>query len=137
MDDTLESLLREEIKNIVIMTCKTEDSSCLKKYLEGGKYPAGKVQIRFTTTRKFKGLEADAVILVDVDESTFLGGDGKNVMQYYVGASRARLRLDIITTMDTEGANLVLESLKKGSSKNPQRALARALNTVPVTETAQ
>ena len=137
VDDTLESLLREEIKNIVIMTCKTEDSSCLKKYLEGGKYPAGKVQIRFTTTRKFKGLEADAVILVDVDESTFLGGDGKNVMQYYVGASRARLRLDIITTMDTEGANLVLESLKKGSSKNPQRALARALNTVPVTETAQ
>ena len=107
--------------------------SVLKPYLQAdGTYPAGKQSIRFTTCRKFKGLEADAVILVDVDENTFLGNNGQNVLLYYVGASRARLRLDIITTLTKEESTHVLQSLGKADKvKRPQLDLARALNALP------
>ena len=135
VDSALDDLLADNIRNIVILTCKTESTSILSQYLEDGKYPAGKESIRFTTCRKFKGLEADAVILVDVDESTFLGNEGQNVLLYYVGTSRARLRLDIITTMDNDSCIRVLQSLgKEEKIKRPQRDLARALNALPVTE---
>ena len=105
----------------------------LKPYLQAdGTYPAGKQSIRFTTCRKFKGLEADAVILVDVDENTFIGNNGQNVLLYYVGTSRARLRLDIITTLTKEESTHVLQYLGKADKvKRPQLDLARALNALP------
>ena len=140
LDDILQDLFNDGIDDIVILTCKTEEESCLSKYIENGRYPAGKKKILFSTCRKFKGLEADAVIMVDVDESTFLGTDRneqKKVFLFYVGASRARLNLDIITTLDAIGCNMVLESLNKEASKKPQRDLARALNAVRVMETGE
>ncbi len=138
LDDTLDALLGDGIENIVILTCRKEADSVLAPYIENGLYPAGKKKIRFTTCRKFKGLEADAVVLVDVDEDTFLGGGGQNVLLYYVGASRARLRLDILTTLDSDGCLRVLESLGKTERvKRPQRDLARALNALAVMETGE
>lgn len=138
LDGTLDALLGDGIENIVILTCKKETESVLAAYIENGFYPAGKKKIRFTTCRKFKGLEADAVILVDVDEDTFLGNDGQNVLLYYVGTSRARLRLDILTTLDNDACLRVLESLGKTDRvKRPQRDLARALNALPVIEAAE
>ena len=102
-----------------------------------GSYSAGKKKIRFTTCRKFKGLEADAVILADVDEESFFGNKGQNVLLYYVGTSRARLRLDILTTLDNNACLQVLEKLGKTDRvKRPQRDLARALNALPVMATA-
>ena len=133
IDTAIDSLHEDGIRNIVILTCKTESESCISEEIKEGYYPAGMEQILFTTCRKFKGLEADAVILVDVDENTFLGEDrnGKNVLRYYVGTSRARLRLDIITSISQEGAMKVLESLgKTEKAKHPKRDLARALNAV-------
>lgn len=138
VDDTLDSLLGDGIENIVILTCKKETDSVLVRYIENGFYPAGKRKFRFTTCRKFKGLEADAIILVDVDEDTFRGNEGQNVLLFYVGTSRARLRLDIVTLLDNDGCLRVLESLGKTDRvKRPQRELARALNTLPIVETAE
>ena len=78
------------------------------------------------------------MILVDVEEDTFLGNDGQNVLLYYVGTSRARLRLDILTTLDDDACLRVLESLGKTDRvKRPQRDLARALNALPVVETIE
>lgn len=57
-------------------------------------------KVLFTTVRKFKGLEADAVICIDVDESTF--SDDKNRSLFYVGTSRAKTWLDILTTSSQE-----------------------------------
>lgn len=131
VDSTLDSLLRDGFTDIVILTCKTERDSFLSDALVNGKYPAGMKSIPFTTCRKFKGLEADAIILVDVDEETFIGNDGQNVLLFYVGTSRAKLRLDIISTLDNYGASRVLESLGRPEKvKRPQRELARALNAV-------
>lgn len=52
---------------------------------------------RFSTYRKFKGLDAAAVILVDVDKSSFAGAHG--AMPFYEGASRARHSLVVFASM--------------------------------------
>jgi len=135
VDDALDALIKDGISDIVILTCKTEAESLLAPHLEKGMYPAGKKRIRFSTCRKFKGLEADAVILVDIDEDTFLGNDGQNVLLYYVGTSRARLRLDMVTTINQEGCTRVLEGMgKEKPGKKPFKTLASTLNALPVVE---
>lgn len=88
----------------VILTCATIATSVLKDKLQGGKYKGKYV---FTTCRKFKGLEADNIILVDVNANTFNADD---VMLYYVGTSRARTGLRIITTLDDEACSALLTS---------------------------
>ena len=57
----------------------------------------------------------------------------ENVLLYYVGTSRARLWLDMITTMDNETCTDILQEKKKkrGLIKNPQRELAIAINAIP------
>lgn len=130
VDDAIDALFSAGIDNIVILTCKRESDSVLAPYLENGAYPAGKKSLRFTTCRKFKGLEADAVILVDVEEDTFRD---RNVLLYYVGTSRARLRLDIVTTIHDDACVRVLELLGKGDKvRRPMRDLAKALNARPI-----
>jgi superfamily I DNA/RNA helicase len=115
------------VKDIIILTCKTETTSILSGAVFNGVY---RNKYRFSTCRKFKGLEADAVILVDVDSDTFTDN---NILLYYVGTSRARLWLDIITTMDSEACTDVLQGAfeKKGHIRNPQKELAVAINAVP------
>ena len=72
----------------------------------------------------------DVRIMVDVDADTFADN---NILLYYVGTSRARLWLDIITTMDSEACTDVLQDVfeKKGHIRSPQKELAAAINAVP------
>lgn len=124
----LETLKGQGVKDIVILTCKTEATSIISHTVINGFY---RNKYRFSTCRKFKGLEADAVILIDVDSDTFTDN---NILIFYVGTSRARLWLDIITTMDNETcANVLQHSFEKnGTIRNPQRELAAAINAVPI-----
>ena len=126
MKSIIAELKQDGISDIVILTCKTENESILKPYLSDGKFK----KINFTTCRKFKGLEADAVVLVDVDEETFCDD---NVLRFYVGASRARLRLDIISTMDDDACSNVLNEVirYKKKIKIPKREFAYSLNSLP------
>lgn len=123
----LDLLNGKKVKDIVILTCKTETTSILSGMVSNGLY---KNKYRFSTCRKFKGLEADAVILIDVTAETF--ENGKNLI-YYVGTSRARLWLDIITTMNNDDCTVVLQDVfkKSGRIRNPQRELATAINAIP------
>jgi DNA helicase IV len=123
----LDTLKGQGVKDVVILTCKTEATSILSGGIANGVY---RNKYRFSTCRKFKGLEADAVILVDVDAETFTDN---NILLYYVGTSRARLWLDIITTMDSEACTDVLQDAfeKKGHIRSPQKELAAAINAVP------
>jgi len=125
----IEDLKEEGITDIVILTCKSESNSILSGDCTNGSF---KKKI-FTTCRKYKGLEADAIILIDVDESTFRD---EAVQRFYVGASRARLRLDIITTMQKENCEKVLLDVIKYKKKikNAKRELAMALNAMPIIE---
>lgn len=126
VDSTIAKLKGDGISDIVILTCKTEDKSILSDAINNGVY---KGKIKFSTCRKFKGLEADAVILVDLDEETF---NSHNVLLYYVGTSRARLRLEIVTMLSDDACTDILQNRLsvKNKIKNPKRELAGKLNAV-------
>ncbi|MFI3249855.1 MAG: ATP-binding domain-containing protein [Eubacteriales bacterium] len=91
-------------ENIVILTCKTENTSCLQpkdfKLTDAYQLSSTKEssKILFTTVRKFKGLEAEAVICIDIDTETFVNPTEKNA--FYVGTSRATTALDLVTLSD-------------------------------------
>lgn len=127
--DIITGLDQEGINDVVILTCDTEERSCLATYVKNGKYK----KKLFTTCRKFKGLEADAIVLIDIDVETF---SAENVLRYYVGASRARIRLEMVTTMNDESCCYVLENYIHYTKKikKPRRELALALNALPVVE---
>ena len=83
--------------DIVILTCASEsgkNESILSPYIKNGKYKG----CLFTTSRKFKGCEADIVILVDVKKKHFL--DSKVKLVYYTGTSRARYGLTLICSLE-------------------------------------
>lgn len=124
MDLAVAELEKAKYKDIIILTCSTLEKSLVASEVTDemyrGKYP-------FTTCRKFKGLEKDAVILVDVDEQIFL--NEKKKLLFYVGASRARLRLSIVASMDEkECGNVVKELFHECAYQKPRQKLARKLN---------
>ena len=124
VDDIIESLESSGYKDVIILTAKTQETSVLNSMVKNEVYK-GKVQ--FSTCRKFKGLEAEAVILIDIDKELF---DNENVLRYYVGTSRARLKLDIVTTLSSDACTEILKNKFKSEEKikKPQKELARALN---------
>lgn len=130
LDNTLAALSNDKYTDIVILTAKTIDKSAIKPLLQGEagqeKY-LGKYEV--ATCRTFKGLEADAIVLIDVDRTTFEGDDA---MLFYVGTSRARLRLDIITDMDDDDCRYVLMNDLEYTAKikNAKKSFASALNAI-------
>ena len=129
LNKVLKKLTDEKYEDIVILTCTTEDQSWLSAHCVNGSYPFNNRQIKFTSCRKFKGLEADAIILVDVTRNTFdVGG---NNLVFYVGASRARFRLSIIVNMSDDECKFVSEILGNTlQGKPPKKMLAASLNAL-------
>ena len=122
--DKLITKLREDgYRDIVILTCGTEETSIFFEHISNGKY---KNKTKFTTCRKYKGLEADVIILVDVKKDTFCDD---NVLLFYVGASRARIQLDILTTMtESDCVDVLKNNLHvEGKIRKGRRDLAKAL----------
>ena len=120
LDDVIGGLRRDGIDDIVILTLSTETDSIVSGYVRNGVYE----ECRFMSCRKFKGLEADAVILVDFTERTVTD----DAMLFYVGASRARIRLEIMTVMDNESCRNALERTEGvGAGRRPMRDLASML----------
>ena len=120
LDDVISGLRRDEIDDIVILTLSTETDSIVSGTVKNDVYG----ECRFMSCRKFKGLEADAVILVDFTERTVTN----DAMLFYVGASRARIRLEILTVMNNESCRNVLERMEEtGAWHRPMRDLASML----------
>lgn len=126
LNNIIKDLENDGINDICILTCKTENDSILTNIASNGKYQK---KYLFTTCRKFKGLESDAVILIDVDQTSF---NKQNAMLYYVGMSRARLRLDMVAQLEDEKCADFLQNRLNfsGKYKNAKRELATALNAV-------
>ena len=108
-------------QNIVVLSCKNDGESILQDadYVLAPAYRLSKNKsentVLFTTVRKFKGLEADVVICIDVDEETFKSEKAKNA--FYVGTSRATTCLDIITN---EKPERLAEALTGTQLKGPR-----------------
>lgn len=90
--------------DVVILTAKTIESS----WIDLGKKYAGQElscdgeagKILFTTIRKFKGLEAEAILIVDAQMSALTNPENRRLL--YTGSSRAKNLLNIAMLEDIE-----------------------------------
>jgi hypothetical protein len=92
-------------ERIAILTVRTGNDSRLTGIQKLGDYglcEAPGQDVLFTTIRKFKGLEADAVILIDVTLDTFRSEEMRR--DFYVGISRAKQYLYVVADMTSDDA---------------------------------
>lgn len=133
VDDTL-ALLNAEINkyidagftSITVLTCKTEESSIIADYCNDSKYNYEQRNIKFTTCRKFKGLESDGIILVDMDMNSFKDDQGEQLM--YVGTSRARYKLSCIANMTEDECVTLMKERRFHYNRNIYKSFATAFN---------
>lgn len=118
---------------ICILTVKTENLSFLNGVEKVGnhviKATRGNGNVLFTTARKFKGLEADAIIIIDVDADTFAEEESKRL--FYVGASRAKHYLDILFIGNQTELERMVENMSDTKYQTPVIGIARSLNVKP------
>lgn len=116
-------------KDIVILTVKTEHTSLLNGLSSVGGYRLSKTvnssNILFTSARKFKGLEASVVILIDVDKKTFYSDEERRV--FYVGSSRAKHYLNIFSVISDNEISQFAEFITGMKTKNPKAAIGSGL----------
>ncbi len=116
-------------KDIVILTVKTDENSILSGLTSIGGYKYSRnldsSNILFTSARKFKGLESDVVILIDVDEKTFMSEEERRV--FYVGASRAKHFLDVFSLISDEEIPDFAEAITGTRNKNPKASIGSGL----------
>ena len=111
--------------NITILTCKTEESSIIADCCKDSKYNYKRGYIKFTTCRKFKGLESDVVIVVDINKDTF-ANEGEQLM--YVGTSRARFKLSCIVNMSENECLTLMEEREIKHNRNTFKSFATVFN---------
>lgn len=121
----IEQLWAAGYTGIQILTCKTEQTSIITDECSTGVYTYKKKKIPFTTCRKYKGLEADAIIMVDLDSAAFQE-DAEQLM--YVGASRARFKLNLIANLSEENCVAHLGEAGGKKAKKPEKAFAVRYN---------
>ena len=123
VDGIIDDYKRKGLNDITILTCKTEETSVLSHLSNSCLY---KGKYRFVSCRRFKGLESDAVIIVDVDSKALALPTSK---LFYVGSSRARLYLSIVSNLTKAECCEILEQYEiESSTKNPMKELATELN---------
>ena len=80
----------------------------------------------FTSSRKFKGLESDAIILIDIDDTTFENDENKRL--FYVGSSRAKLNLDLVVNGNESTIATIVDQLDLKPKSKPIAAIVKALD---------
>ena len=124
LDKVIYNSIYEGMNNIQIITCSTVEKSILHNRVKGDTYTNNSHRIPFTTVRKFKGLEAEHIIMVDVEKSSFIDES----LLFYVGASRAKLKLSIISIMNDDDCTEVVRSFNSIVKRNdPKETLAKIL----------
>ena len=115
---------------ITILTVKTLNKSILSGRESVGGYrlsvDGDGDGILFTTARKYKGLESDIVIMIDIDRDVF--SDDKAKCVFYVASSRAKHCLTYISVLDEGDMAKMIEDLGSRPSDNPSKDLADLLN---------
>lgn len=134
LDSSINKLVTEngiKYDQIVLLTVKTEETSILSdsdllKRIE-------KKGVKFTTARKFKGLESDVIILLDLDSEFF--NESKYDQILYVASSRARNLLYLFFKTNDEENHIIAKKIS--DLPKPKRgisALLRALNAQELVE---
>lgn len=136
LNRVLDRLTRQGIKNVTILTPQTFDYTSLKPVLVEAPgnpsirfYPYKGKQYVVSTCIRFKGLESDAIVLMDLRRDTF---QGKGSLAFYVGSSRAKYSLDMLLTLPEEEYYSLAHQLDPGvpnRSRTPDR-MRRLLGTL-------
>lgn len=102
-------------KDIVILSVKEDGGSALSSMAKGNGNEKhlyfGGFDCRFTTCRKFKGLEAEVIIIVDIDGSVLLDKDKR--LLFYVGASRAKFDLGLVLNLNDNECKTFIENSER------------------------
>lgn len=108
-------------KDLVILSCSSMKNTELHPFLNEFIIPKSprndyekkeyryKNETLFYTCGSFKGAEADAVILVDVDKKHFIDNEKKLI--FYTGASRARFALAYICNFSKEDCSEIIKNV--------------------------
>lgn len=122
----IEKAWSEDYTDIQILTCKTEQNSIIADECSTGVYLYKAKKIPFTSCRKYKGLEADVVIMVDLDNDKF-ENDAEQVM--YVGSSRARYKLSLICNLSEKDCEYFIEKQNAKKGKIVEKSFATLFNS--------
>lgn len=132
LNKILKKYKEQDIEEVVILTQGKIDYSCIAEYIypediygngyyiyeyDGRKY-------RVSTCIKFKGLEADAIVLLDLDKNSFIGRKG---MEFYVGTSRAKIRLDLVCELSPDEYYDVVHGLDSNAPKKNEESRMRKI----------
>lgn len=120
----VDNLLKEYdsigVHDVVLLTTKTAFTSSLSDLIEFDAkeerytYTCEDKKYPITTCKKFKGLEAEAIILLDLNKESFSSREG---VQFYVGTSRAKQRLDLICCMTEDTYSEVIAAVAPNAPK--------------------
>lgn len=136
-DDLMHSKMVYSFKDIVILTSNTLETSLIKDLLEyedGNFYykykSINKNKILVTTSRKYKGLESPAIIIIDMESKYIKKTDessddfNANISNiYYVATSRAKFDLSIIFNMSAEEIKSFVDSNSDKEERNKKKLI--------------
>ena len=116
----LRKLSSEGISDVVILTSSSLDYSVicdqiLKDDQSNAIYELDGNEYKVSTCKRFKGLEADAIIYIDLNKDSFTGRQG---LEFYVGTSRAKLQLEMICHLSENDYNQVVKELDENAPVN-------------------
>ena len=122
LDKVLDKLEELEVDDVIILTPGTFEHSGIYTELrfsadqnDGYAYFIhDDREYRVTTCIRFKGLEADAIVMLDLNKDSFAGQKG---LEFYVGTSRAKHFLDIICNVASEDYYEIAHSLDPNAPK--------------------
>lgn len=136
-DDEIHSKIVYKFQDIVILTAGSIESSQISNYVVSEndnfyyKYKGiNKNKILVTTSRKFKGLESPAIILIDVSSKYIKKlNESKDEFcanecnVYYVATSRAKFDLSIIFNMTPEEIKIFVDSRSDNVERNKKKLI--------------
>ena len=133
VDEQISALNKAGISDVVVITCKTLSSSKLTNCFTGSndakRWKGRKIPVH--TVRKFKGMEAGAVILIDVDQTLWepplTSYQPEPGTLFYTAASRAKHELRIVCDMDVDACSRTLALMDEKAGRHPDKKLANVL----------
>lgn len=136
LDDVLESLENIGVKETILLTPGAISESCIYECSKKSTNPNdayvyymhGDKEYRLTTCIKYKGLEADAVVMLDLTKNSFEGEKG---MEFYVGTSRAKRHLHMIGSFTNDELKELAHSLDENAPvKDDPRIMKKVLSGI-------
>lgn len=136
LDQVLTKLEEIGVKETIILTPGAITESCVYECSKKSTNPNdafiyymhGEKEYRVTTCIKYKGLEADAIVMIDLSKKSF---EGEKAMEFYVGTSRAKRYLDMIGVFADDELKELAQSLDENAPvKDNPKIMRRVLGNI-------